>query len=49
MIDKETLQKMCEYSYAPSLIGEAIVDWQEQTAEQRAQRIWCIQRHRCLG
>jgi hypothetical protein len=40
MIDKETLKKLCEYPYAPSLIGEAIVDWHEATAEQRAHWAW---------
>jgi hypothetical protein len=45
MITKETLRKMCEYPYGPSLVGEAIVDYEvdfvvRETAEQRARRIW---------
>ena len=27
MIDKESVRKMCEYPYAPSLVGEAIEDY----------------------
>jgi hypothetical protein len=42
---KEWLRPLCEYSYAPSLVGEAILDFEvdfevKETAEQRARRIW---------
>jgi hypothetical protein len=45
MIDKDTLRRMCEYPYSPSLVGEAILDYSvdfvvHETAEQRADRIW---------
>jgi hypothetical protein len=40
MIDRESLRKMCEWPYAPSLIGEAIVDWQKFTAQERAWLVW---------
>jgi hypothetical protein len=44
MISRETLRRMCEYEYAPSLVGEAILDFQDvevkETAEQRAHRRW---------
>jgi hypothetical protein len=40
MIDKQSLRKMCEYEYAPSLIGEMILAWQNETARQRADRVW---------
>ena len=42
MVDRETLRKMCEYEYAPSLIGEAILDFaaRKETARERADRIW---------
>jgi hypothetical protein len=28
MFTKETVRKMCEYEYAPSLVGEAIEDYE---------------------
>ena len=28
MIDKDTLRRMCEYPYSPSLVGEAIEDYE---------------------
>jgi hypothetical protein len=33
---------MCEYEYAPSLIGEAILDFdgRKETARERADRRW---------
>jgi hypothetical protein len=39
---KEWLRKLCEYSYAPSLIGELILDFagREETALERAHRRW---------
>jgi hypothetical protein len=40
MIDRQSLRKMCEYEYAPSLVGEAILDWRKETARERADRIW---------
>jgi hypothetical protein len=40
MIDRESLRKMCEHEYSPSLVGEAIVGWAGLTAEQKARRIW---------
>ena len=42
MIDKDTLRKMCEYEITPSLIGEAIVDFEvrKETALERARRRW---------
>jgi hypothetical protein len=42
MIDKDTLRQLCEYDYAPSLVGSAIRDWTGLTAEQKARRIWGI-------
>jgi hypothetical protein len=41
MIDKESLRKMCEYEYAPSLIGEILsFAGRKETAEERARRRW---------
>jgi len=44
MIDKETLRKMCQYEYAPSLVGEILsfeVDFVvRESARQRADRKW---------
>jgi hypothetical protein len=40
MIDKRSLEKMCEYEYSISLIGEMLVDEVKETARERADRIW---------
>jgi hypothetical protein len=45
VIDRETVRKMCEWPYAPSLVGEAILDYEvdfvvRESARQKADRIW---------
>jgi hypothetical protein len=45
MLDKESIRKMCEYEYAPSVVGEAIADYEvdyvvKESARDRADRIW---------
>jgi hypothetical protein len=43
---KEWLRPFCEYPYAPSLVGEAILDWagREETAREKARRIWKMEK-----
>jgi hypothetical protein len=38
MIDKRSLEKMCEHEYSVSLIGE--IEPVKETARERANRIW---------
>jgi hypothetical protein len=42
MFTRETLRKLCEYEYAPSLVGEAIGDFagRKETALEQALRKW---------
>jgi hypothetical protein len=49
VIDRETLRQMCEWPYGPSLVGEAILDYEvdfvvRESARQRADRIWRMKR-----
>ena len=38
MISKETLRRMCEHPYLPSLVGA--IEPVKETARERADRIW---------
>ena len=38
MIDKRSLEKMCEYPITPSLVGE--IEPVKESARERADRIW---------